>query len=39
MFSVGIGSRLKGADWKITDTSELTLSELKEQFSRANKKN
>jgi alpha,alpha-trehalose phosphorylase len=34
MFSVGIGSYLQGADLKFSDTSELTLERLREEFHR-----
>ena len=32
MFSVGIGKHLKDADWSVKDTTELTLSGLKEHY-------
>ncbi len=34
MFSVGIGNYLEGADWICSDTSELTLKRLREEFHR-----
>jgi alpha,alpha-trehalose phosphorylase len=34
MFSVGVGSYLEGADWRCSDTSELTLERLREEFHR-----
>ncbi len=34
MFSVGIGDYLQGADWRVSDTSELDLTALREQFYR-----
>jgi alpha,alpha-trehalose phosphorylase len=35
MFSVGIGSYLEGADWTCSETSELTLERLREEFYRS----
>ncbi len=34
MFAVGVGDYLQGADWKVSDTSELSLAALREQFYR-----
>ncbi|MFP4490879.1 MAG: beta-phosphoglucomutase [Spirochaetaceae bacterium] len=34
MFSLGVGDYLHGADWTVSDTSEITLSALREQFYR-----
>jgi hypothetical protein len=34
MFSVGVGDYLQGADWKVSDTAELSLTALREQFYR-----
>ncbi|MFO7850530.1 MAG: beta-phosphoglucomutase [Spirochaetia bacterium] len=34
MFSVGVGDYLQGADWRVSDTSEITLAALREQFYR-----
>jgi hypothetical protein len=32
MFSVGVGASLRGADWTVASTAELTLDALRERF-------